>query len=131
MERLLDEARDEAAGLRVKVEELEIECDRLRTSERMLRLSSITPCEQVHLKTWSRIDKISAPLPYKWRDNEDDFPEPIAELPRNIKLYDLDELRSWKKARDEALEVHRAKMLQLKREDTAFMNEFYCFEEGV
>jgi len=129
MQRLLDDALNEVEELRGRLEEVEVEADRLRMHERTLRMSSATPCEQVNLVTWATIDRLKLQSLYIWRDKNDDFPAPVGKVAKNVFVYDLSELRAWKKAYDEGKAAHRAKMWALRREATAFMDEHYCFEE--
>lgn len=94
-QRLLDDTLIDNTRLRGEVERLEAEVYRARTSERMARISSLAPMEQVTFPQWCRIDKIADRSPRDWQKKFADFPKPVAHFGRAGILYDLAELRSW------------------------------------
>ena len=124
----LDEALAEVERLRAENERLEALVYRLRTSERRARQSSLSPCEQVTLKHWARLDKIHETWVYKLKQKEG-FPGPCATFGAGSSpLYDLDVLRTWKRDYDEKLEAHRALMLEKRLEDSRWFRETYVTE---
>jgi cell division septum initiation protein DivIVA len=106
--RLLDDTITENERLRGEVQRLEAEVYRSRTSERMARISSMAPCEQVTLSNWCRIDKITDRLPRTWQKNYQDFPTNVAHFGKRGILYDLAELRTW---REKMLKEKEAKRI--------------------
>ena len=106
--RLTDEVILDNARLRGEVERLEAEVYRARTSERMARISSQSPVEQVTLSNWCRIDKITDRSPRDWQRKYDDFPSPVAHFGKRGILYDLAELRTW---REKMLKEKEAKRI--------------------
>ena len=119
-----DELLLENERLRDENEHLLEQIDRLRVSERTLRASSITPCEQVTLYRWSLIDKIHIKKVYAYR-NEVDFPPSLAVYGSRGTLYDLEQLRVWLKAHLERVATLRDARAAAKREETAWFKEFY------
>lgn len=126
MQRLLDDTMTENEKLRSEVERLETELYRRRASERAARQSSLNPCEQVTLYTWGVIDKLKEMSVRDFRTKNDDFPAPIATmLAKKAAIYDLAELRAWKKQYDAGRAAHKAKMKQQRHLDYEFSQEFF------
>ena len=90
-----------------RVEELEEQVYRLRTSERAARLNSKTPAEQVTINHWMLVDKVPRGVKYRIQTAKD-FPEPVADFGTRGRFYDIAELRAWREKSDKALADHRA-----------------------